>query len=328
MISAGTVKIVVQIVTHNNAQTIRACLRSVKQQKFRDYRLVVIDNFSTDNTRSIVKRLGVLCLRNAINAGYAAAHNKGIGRFSSEYVLTLNPDIVLEKSFLGYMVGAMDRAHADVGSAQALLYRVERMGKRSNIVDSAGLYMNMIRRQNLRYAGKKVQNKYIAGNYIFGPDGAAAFYRRAMLEDIDLGNSVFDEDYFMHKEDVDVCWRAQLRGWKSIFVSEAVGYHVRSFRPGQRANVHAPLRTMALRNRYFLMIKNDLPLLWIRDLPWIVLYDLAIFFYVFFRERESLPAYDQVLKNFGSMLEKRAHIQRSRKVGSVYMAQWFRWRFI
>ncbi len=321
-------RVVIQTVTYNSAHTIKACVFSVLKQRYPHALFVVIDNASTDNTRDIVKRFGIRLVSLPRNIGYAAAHNVGLRRFKSDYVLTLNPDITLDQNFVGNLMQAMDKEPWDTGSAQALLYRVERMGRRSTIVDSAGLYLNLVRRQNLRYVGERTRKKFMSKKYIFGPDGAAAFYRRAMLEDIDLGNGVFDEDYFMHKEDVDVCWRAQLRGWKSVLVPEAVGYHVRSFRSGQRANVNAPLRTMALRNRYYLMIKNDLPVLWIRDLPWIVLYDLAIFFYVFFRERELLQAYGQVLKNFGSTLKKRMRIQRSRTVGLVYMAQWFRWRFI
>lgn len=321
-------RVVIQTVTYNSADTIKACTSSVLKQRHPGIFFVVIDNASTDSTRTIVKHLGVRLVSLPENTGYAAAHNIGIRRFKSDYVLTLNPDITLERDFVGNLVKAMDKEPRDTGSAQGLLYGVEHLGEKSDTVDSMGVYMNAARRQNLRNTGKRTQNNIMLSEHIFGPDGAAAFYRRAMLIDIDQGNGVFDEDFFMHKEDVDVCWRAQLRGWKSLFVPNAVGSHIRTFRPGLRTGVDAGLRTLALRNRYYLMIKNDMFFLWLRDLPWIVLYDLAIFFYVLFRERESLSAYAQVLKNFRSIFKKRMRIQRSRKVGSVYMAQWFRWGLI
>lgn len=319
-------RVIVQTVTFNSAETIGACVRSVQKQRYGDMLFVVIDNNSTDNTRAILGRVGVRTVLLPKNVGYAAAHNIGLRTFNSDYVLTLNPDMVIDRDFVGSLTMAMDKAQSAVGSAQAFLYRVERMGRRSTIVDSTGLYMTPFRRQNLRLAGKIQKPEQLSPAYIFGPDGAAAFYRRAMLIDIDQGNGVFDEDYFMHKEDVDVCWRAQLRGWRSVFVPGAVGYHIRSFRPGRRVHMHAPLRTMALRNRYYLMIKNDLPLLWIRNLPWIALYDLGIFLYVLFWERESLPAYAQVLKNFRSIFKKRMRIQRSRRASTAYMSRWFQWR--
>lgn len=319
-------RVIIQTVTYNSAHTIKACISSVLKQRYPDILFVIIDNASTDNTLAIVKRLGVRVVSLPENIGYAAAHNIGIRRFKSDYVLTLNPDITLDRDFVGNVVKAMDKEPRDTGSAQGLLYRVERLGEKSDTVDSMGVYMNPARRQNLRNAGKQVQNHMREPEYIFGPDGAAALYRRTMLEDISLGNGVFDEDFFMHKEDVDVCWRAQLRGWKSVFVPDAVGHHVRTFRPGQRTVIASGLRIAALRNRYYLMVKNDTFLLWLRDLPWIFLYDLGIFFYVLLRERGSLVSYTQVVNNFRSLLAKRAAIQRSRKAGTVYMAQWFMWR--
>lgn len=325
---ASNIKVTVQIVTHNNSSTIGDCIQSVLKQRYKNIALVVIDNASTDGTPRILRRLGVQTILLTQNVGYAAAHNKALHRFASKYVLTLNPDIVIDREFVGRLVHALDHAPADVGSAQALLYRVEKLTTRSHVIDSAGIYMNVFRRQNLRFGGTNENTNKLLQEYIFGPDGAAAFYRRAMLMDIDVGSGIFDEDYFMHKEDVDVSWRAQLRGWKSLFVPEAVGYHIRTFRPGERAHVHAELRAHALRNRYYLIVKNDLVLLWLRDVLWISLYDVGIFFYTMLRERESLKAYREALGGLGHLLWKRKSIQTSRRVSTRYMSQWFHWRHI
>lgn len=319
-------RVVIQTVTYNNAGTIEACIRSVQKQQYRNILYVVIDNDSTDRTRKILRKTGVRNVLLHHNVGYAAAHNIGIRRFKSDYVLTLNPDITLDQDFVGNLVKAMDKEPRDTGSAQGLLYRVEHLGEKSDTIDSMGVYVNPARRQNLRNAGKRMQNHTMGSEYIFGPDGAAAFYRRTMLEDILLGNGVFDEDFFMHKEDVDVCWRAQLRGWKSVFVPDAVGHHIRTFRPGQRTVIASGLRIAALRNRYYLMVKNDTFLLWVRDLPWIFVYDVGIFLFVLFREPRSLAAYYQVFTHLGSLLKKRALIQQSRRVSAAYMSRWFQWR--
>ncbi len=319
-------KVVVQIVTYNNEQTIRSCIASIKAQDYFNFDIVVIDNASSDNTRRIVKKLGVRCIALRENRGYAAGHNVGLKHANSTYVLTLNPDVVISPMFLRELVSAMDAAGAPVGSAQALLYRVEKMTRRSFVVDSAGLCLGPTRRQRLRYAGRDSRRNALAQQFIFGPDGAAAFYRRAMLRDIDLGHGIFDEDYFMHKEDVDICWRAQLRGWKSLFVPRAVGYHIRTFRPGRRENIHRALRLFAVRNRYVLMIKNELPALFFRDVLWIIAYEILIFLYIVFRERGSFKAYTQVITLLPSLLTKRAVIQRNRRVGARDIVMWFRWR--
>mgnify|MGYP000863859400 CR=1 FL=1 len=319
-------KVIVQIVTHNNERTIRACIESVKAQTLSSVDVVVIDNASSDATRMIVKTLGVSCIALKNNRGYGAGHNVGLAQGNSTYVLTLNPDVIISPDFLQRLVSAMEDAGKQVGSAQPLLYRVEKMNEQSFIVDSGGLYFNPARRQKLRFMGRNIKLHPLVQQHIFGPDGAAAFYRRSMLRDIDLGNGIFDEDYFMHKEDVDICWRAQLRGWKSLFVPKAVGYHIRTFRPGRRENIHNNLRVFAVRNRYVLMLKNELPSLFMRDLVWIMAYEVLIFAYILLKEQASLSAYGQVVALLPSLLRKRAVIQRNRKVSARDMAIWFRWK--
>lgn len=321
-------KVVVQIVTYNNERTIRSCIASVKAQEYSSFEVIVIDNGSSDSTRSIVKKLGVVCVALGSNRGYAAGHNEGFKRANSTYVLTLNPDVILSPIFLRELVHAMDKSGERVGSAQPLLYRVEKMTDRSFVVDSAGLYLSPARRQKLRFMGCDARRSALTQQFIFGPDGAAAFYRRAMLQDIDLGYGVFDEDYFMHKEDVDLCWRAQLREWKSLFVPSATGYHIRTFRPGRREHIHESLRMFAVRNRYLLMIKNELPILFFRDAMWIVAYEIFIFLYILFRERTSLSAYARVAALLPSLIKKRAAIQRHRRADTRDLAVWFRWKSV
>ena len=158
---------------------------------------------------------------------------------------------------------------------------------------------------------------------IFGPDGAAAVYRRAMLEDISIGGEVFDEDFFMHKEDIDICWRAQLRGWESAYVPKAVAHHIRHFRPGKRQDVPPTMRSDALRNRYLMMIKNEIPRHLLRDLPRVLIYDLGTFSYVMLNERGSLGAYRSAWRLRRRMLEKRRLIQARKMVPWQYMRQWF-----
>jgi GT2 family glycosyltransferase len=188
--------------------------------------------------------------------------------------------------------------------------------------------MTPYRRQMLRYSGKDARALVLRKQDIFGPDGAAALYRRAMLEDIDLGQGVFDEDYFMHKEDVDVCWRAQLRGWRSIFVPNSVAYHIRTFRAGHRTHIDTNMRMLAIRNRYYLMTKNELPLLFIRDVLWIGMYDIAMFVYILCCEPKSVTAYRLFFESLSVLRMKRLLIQTRKRVGVRYMAQWFRWRYV
>lgn len=318
-------RVAVHIVTYNSGHTLEACLQALHRQSFSNFIMCLIDNNSTDNTLQIAKKYQhAIFVKNTINKGYAAAHNLALSKTQSEYVLTLNPDVLLDKFFLANMISAMDKAGARTGSAAGLLLRTNSMNTTSHAIDGAGLSMKRSHRQTLRYEGKKLQVAEQTPTEIFGPDGAAAFYRRAMLNDIDKGHGMFDEDFFMHKEDVDVCWRAQLLNWTSLFVPTAKAYHIRTFRAGRRKNIDKKVRLLAVRNRYYLMIKNELPSLYIQDFFWIFLYDIGIFLYILFFEQSSLTAYIQVFHNLSSLKKKRHTIQKTCKVLPAYMKQWFR----
>ena len=319
-------RVTVQIVTYNNEKTIIDCIRSVQRQRNVSINLLVIDSGSSDGTVALMKAHDIRVIVLGKNVGYGAAHNIGFNQTKSEYVLTLNPDILLKPDFLSAMVSAMDQAGSAAGSGQGMLFRVGMLGKSSRTIDSAGLYMTPYRRQGLRYEQKEVSSVPTSIQEIFGPDGAAAFYRRSMLNDINLGFGIFDESYFMHKEDVDLIWRAQLRGWKSIFVPTAQAYHIRTFRAGHRAHIPPRLRMIAARNRYFLIAKNDDLALFVLALPWILLYEAAIITYMAVYERESLQAYTLFLQQLPSLLRKRKVIQKKRKASTIHMSRWFSWK--
>ncbi|MFN8530141.1 MAG: glycosyltransferase family 2 protein [Anaerolineae bacterium] len=317
----------VHIVTHNSAAALPACLEALRRQEFDGYQVRVLDNASTDDTPALLNRAGVEWIASRENTGYAAAHNTLIDQTRSEYVLTLNPDVFLQPGFLGAMKQALDAA-PHVGSAAGCLLRVEQSGGDPIAIDSMGVRMRRTRQQILIGSDQPLSARRRDPVPIFGPDGAAAFYRRAMLDDIraaegDSRVDVFDAEFFMHKEDVDVCWRAQLRGWSSLYVPDAIAHHIRSFRPGRRERVSAEMRCLGVRNRYLLMLKNDLPRLLMRDLLPILFYDAQIFAYVLLRERSSLAAYRSLWGLRSHMIAKRRWIQANRRASVDDMRKWF-----
>lgn len=316
------IKISVHLVTYNSADPIERCLDSLLGQQGVDFGVLVVDNASTDDTVAQVEKRGVEVVVNAHNQGYSAAHNLAISRTQSDYVLTLNPDVLLAPGYLATMVAILDD-NPILGSAAGLLLRVEKLGETPQWIDSTGLLMSRSRRQLLRDSGDPVAKTPMQSDAVFGPDGAAAIYRRAMLEDIAINGEVFDEDFFMHKEDVDICWRAQLRGWRSAYVPNAVGHHIRGFRPGQRERVSADMRFFGVRNRYLLMMKNEIMSHFWRDAPAILWYDLKILGFILLKERASLRAFGSVWQLRKRMMAKRRVIQAGRKAEWRDLRQWF-----
>jgi len=81
-------------------------------------------------------------------------------------------------------------------------------------------------------------------------------YKREMLEDIKFEDEYFDEDFGNYVEDVDLAWRAQLKGWKCVYEPNAVAYHVRGVTRAQDKKVTAGYYAIGYRNRYLTMFKN------------------------------------------------------------------------
>lgn len=324
-------RVAVNIVTWNNADTIDATLRSLVTQSYDDYAITVIDNASIDGTLAALlpwEERNIKVVRNSSNEGFARAHNTGIRQTDSELMLLLNPDVVLTPTFVEEMVQAIEIS-PEIGSAAGKLLQTETIdvptiaGRRSHTIDSAGLTMAKNRRQALRGYQQDAAICCQEKTYIFGPDGAAPIYRRKMLEDVQVEGEVFDELFHTHKEDVDLAWRAQLLGWKSVYTPRAVAYHIRSFRPGQRVGMPARVRRVAVRNRWLMLAKNDLLPLYLRHLPWIAVYEVGMLAYALLREQTSLPAWIDILRLAPTALRRRRLIQQRRRVDWRYMRQWF-----
>jgi GT2 family glycosyltransferase len=304
----------INIVTYNNASTIQACLDAALGQTI-PCTVQVYDNASEDDTVALVKACGVRIFEGTFNAGYASSHNYLLDQTNGKYVLTLNPDLVLEPDFCEQMVAVLDDTPG-VGLAAGCLLRVDDLDETSALIDSAGVYMRRNRRQGLRHEFANPASIPKQNVDIFGPDGAAAFYRREMLVDIAYKGLAFDNDYFMHKEDIDVCWRAQLRGWKALFIPAAVGRHIRTFRPGLNVRKRASrrLRWIAVRNRYLLIMKNDTPRGFWEALPHLLRYDVLVLGYIVLREPSSLWAFVSLTWQFPRTMQKRRHIQQGKRV--------------
>src|SRR5262245_51756030 len=99
----------VTLVTYNSGRFIRRCLESVLAQDYPNLEIVVIDNASTDGTEDILAQFEDRCeiVYNEENIGFAAAQNQAIGLSSGDWVLTLNPDVLLETDFVASLMAAV-----------------------------------------------------------------------------------------------------------------------------------------------------------------------------------------------------------------------------
>src|SRR5882757_8661515 len=318
----------ITIVTYNSGRFIKRCLESVLAQKYPLKEVIVIDNSSTAGTADILEQFEDRCqiVYNCENIGFAAAQNQAIGLASGEWVLTLNPDVLLLPNFIQALVdaGQVDPKIGTVcGKLLAILATFDLPDK--PLVDSTGIYFTPMLRHLDRGSQEVDNGHYLNFEYVFGATAAAALYRRGMIEDISVDGEFFDPDFFVYREDADVAWRAQLMGWRCVYSPHARGYHVRNVLPGNRRALPPVINMHSVKNRFLMRIKNMTGDLYRRNWLSITARDIVVFSACLVREQSSLKAFWYIGKNWKRVMEKRREIMSRKRVDDDYIASWFRY---
>lgn len=276
------------IVSWNSAAYLPDCLESLKRLVRPAAEVVVVDAGSTDGSADLVRARHpeVRLIARPDNVGFCSGTNLGIRETKSRYVLALNPDTRLAPDFLARALPAFDDPR--VGLVAGKLLRFD--GK---TIDSAGQQLARSRQPLDRGYGRPDDGRFDRDDEVFGVCGAAALYRRAMLESIaDPGEAYFDETFFAFGEDLDLAWRARRLGWKAVFRHRAVGYHARGGsatgarwkrRVASMLGHGREVRFHIVKNRYLTLLRNEtlggylrnLPFIWARDLGTLALVGLT-----------------------------------------------------
>ncbi len=335
-------RILVSIVTHNSARHLRRCLQRLTADMLPDARICLWDNASSDNCLEIAAAfsdfLDSIRTSNR-NIGFCAAHNRVIASYDSEFVLVLNPDVFLDKGYVGTLISAMNLDRG-AGSATGKLWRWQDdyefapdfgglfsdPPQARRILDTTGIYFTPAQRHFDRGSGEEDRGQFQRKEYVFGASGAAACYRRNMLEQVKSGAEYFDEDFFAFREDADLAWRAQWLGWRCLYVPEARGFHVRQVLPERRPELPADINMHSFKNRFLLRIKNMDIGTYARFFLPITLRDLGAFAYVLAREPSSLRAFPLLFKALPRAWVVRRALQRHRRTSAAEIRSWFSYR--
>jgi GT2 family glycosyltransferase len=302
----GTTILVLSV---DEAPLLEACLPAALAQP--GSRVVVVDNACTDGTVTLCEQLGVPVVRLRERVSYAAAINAGLQRTDGDAVLLLNADCVLDEGFLERALARLRRP--GVGSVAPKLIRATgpSVAERLDVLDTAAMVVDR-RRKNALVGHGEPASAYGRTCEVFGGDGACVLYRREVLSACAVGNEVFDEDMELWASDVDLAWRAQLLGWASVYEPAAVAWHQRFYSPTTRAAIPEHHRRLQFRNRYLMMLKNDSWSSLLRDLPWVLGYEVLALGHVLLRERHLLGGYADAWRLRGGALARRAAIQPRR----------------
>jgi GT2 family glycosyltransferase len=316
----------ITIVTYNSGRFIKRCLESILDQTYPFKEVIVVDNCSTDGTTDILEPFEDRCriIYNEDNIGFAAAQNQAIGLSDSDWVLTLNPDVLLLPDFITALIhaGNLDPRIGTV-CGKLLTMSAGFDFPEQPVVDSTGIFFTPTLRHLDRGSLEHDNGHYRQYEYVFGATAAAALYRREMIEDISLDGEFFDSDFFVYREDADVSWRSQLLGWKCLYAPYARGYHVRKALPGNRRALPPEINMHSVKNRFLLRIKNISGDLYRRNWVQITGRDLVVVACCLLWEHSSLKAFWFLAKNYRRVLAKRRLIQKRQRVDNDYMASWF-----
>lgn len=313
-------KLVSIILLNWNGKTfLEQCIASVLSQTYFPIELFVIDNASTDGSADWIKKnfASLTLIENEQNIGFAGAINQGIRIATGAYIIPLNFDVILTDNFVEEMVKAAED-NENVGSVSGKLLRFEKQEEMPHI-DSTGHVVFRNRLAVNRGESEIDRGQYDVEEEVFGTCGAAPLYRREMLEDVKVDGEYYDESFFAFWEDIDLDWRARLRGWKTWYNPRAVAYHQRGGPSVRRSKV---VEFYNYRNRYLVILKNDQFVSLLRAFPQILFTEMLKGAALLFRCPSALASWVNLTKLIPGTLAKRRVIQKRRVVSQRELEKW------
>lgn len=207
------------IVNWNGKKWLSKCLKSLENQDYPYYEIVFVDNDSKDDSVAYVKRYfpKVKVIENKENSGFAGGNNLGLKYAKGKYILLLNNDTWVEKSFLSKFIKAFDEI-PNLGIAQSKIVLMDSSDKLDQVgsywTDSSFLY-------HYGYGKDANLKKYNTQMPFFTCKGASVLIRRDLIDKIEL----FDDDFWCYYEDTDFCQKVWIAGFECWYYPKALVHH-------------------------------------------------------------------------------------------------------
>lgn len=311
-------RLAIMVITWNNSKDSIECIDSLcSQNNIERLTLLSIDNSSSDDSVKKIKAFSeskntdIQLIQTGKNGGTAGGFNAGINwaiKHGYEYVGTLNADAVADEHWASSLVAELE-SNTDAGVATGMLLR--RDGK---TIDTTGDFYTTwgIPGPRLRDAARELAPT--EPGYVFGSTGGGFIAKTAMFKDIGL----FDEEFFMYYEDVDISFRAQLAGYKVRYTPKAIAYHKLGASSGT-------VPGLAIYNTF-----KNLPVLFTKNVPlklWLGMYPRFVLTYTLIlgnaiKNGQGTHALKGWLKSWllvPHMFRERWLIQKAKRVSTDYI---------
>lgn len=310
-------KITLQLVTYNSSRYLPLLFLSLREQTFKEWQMIIVDNNSTDSTLLVLREevfkleQTTRIIENKENRGFAGGHNQAFKAGEGEYRLLINPDLQLEPDCLEKMLVCVEQ-HP---TAAAIAPRLMKFDPGLKLTDSENGHTTRLDALGLKvYRSRRVLEQYHNQEWltvaqklsnsvalqVFGLSGTMVLYRYNILLKMAEQGQVFDESFGSYKEDVDLAFRLQSAGYSSLVALEAVAYHIRAsgglIETGNFSTARNKIRQstdiqmFSYRNHWFVLCKNEYWQNVLIDFPWIFWYELRKLLYGLFFTRKMLFA--------------------------------------
>lgn len=309
-------KVSIIIINYNGYIHTKECLESLLKIKYSNYKIFLIDNDSKNKEGSLLdNEFGsfVTVIQNNDNYGFCKGNNIAIKKIFKDktfkYILLLNNDTIVEPDFLDVLVEKAENTQ-NAGSVSPKIMQYYNKSK----IDSLGIIYYK--------CGMGFNKNFIDNTPIFSATGTCVLYPVKALKDIAYKGEVFDENFFMYSEDIDVGFRLLHKGYFPVYEETSIIYHKGSATSGATSDFS---RFHLQKNNILVIYKNyPIYLLILYFFP-ILLMHLAI--YILYIKRKKLPvllrADLNAIKSFKSVVNKRRFIMENSHINFNKLLSYF-----
>lgn len=219
-------KVALVIIHWNKRELLEKFLPSVLSSTYPNLQIYLADNASTDDTLVWMKQhypqVNIIALRE--NYGYAGGYNHALKQVEADYYILLNNDVEVHQNWIEPVIAKME-ADKSIAAAQPKILQFnnkeyfEYAGAAGGYIDHLGYPFC---RGRLFESLEKDEGQYNDSREVFWASGACLFVRANAFHEV----KGFDEEFFAHMEEIDLCWRLQLKGYHIWYVGESAVYHL------------------------------------------------------------------------------------------------------
>jgi GT2 family glycosyltransferase len=302
----------VVIVHHRGVEQLLNCLESLFKTDYDNLQVFLVDNGSEDNSVDFVEKIYQLkIIRSETNLGFVGGNNLALKQVWGKFVVLLNDDTEVAPDWLSRLVDVAD-SDSSIGAVQPKLLSLtapryfEYNGCAGGMMDAYGVPLC---RGRVFDVIEEDRGQYDSTSEIFWAGGAAILINREILNKTGL----LDENFFAHMEEIDLCWRIRLLGYRILSVPSAIVYHL-----GGGTSVPEK-HYLKHRNNLVMMLKNYSNAGLLRFFSLRMALDAMCFLYYFAKRDRSrsfcVPrSYAWLLRNLGNVYRSRKVVQRLRTV--------------